>query len=222
MPSGVPPGRAPTLTAPPTSDQLLTWTDTPRSHGGDKAKVSGRRSAWLSPTLSYSDDPAPRGTLSPVGSIFNLLTVPRAEPQGSSQAQRQPHWLAPTPSFASCTPIGCCWKDFKIASGFRLARRPRFCSAVLTMSSTNTFSFITYGKELYPPFPSLLLCKNCDTRVHVRHTAHQIKEGAKIPGKYMHHWPRQRLNGPSGSFRMGQSPEDCGLPSFYPTFQRAP
>lgn len=139
MPSGVPAGRAPTLTA----DQLLTWTDTPPSHGGDKAKVSGRRS-WLSPTLSYSDDPAPRGTLSLVGSIFNLLTVPRAEPQGSSQAQRQPHWLAPTPSFASCTPIGCCWKDFKIASGFRLARRPSFCSAVLTMSSANTFSFITY------------------------------------------------------------------------------
>lgn len=131
---------------------------------GTKRRLVEGDPAWLSPTLSYSDDPAPRGTLSPVGSIFNLLTVPRAEPQGSSQAQRQPHWLAPTPSFASCTPIGCCWKDFKIASGFRLARRPSFCSAVLTMSSTNTFSFITYGKELYPPFPSLLLCKNCDTR----------------------------------------------------------
>lgn len=155
-PSGVPCREGPYPHCTPTSDQLLTWTDTPCSHGGDKAKVSGRRS-WLSPTLSYSDNPAPRGTLSPVGSIFNL-TVPRAEPQGSSEAQRQPHWLAPTP-FAYCTPIGCCWKDFKIASGFRLARRPSFCSAVLTMSST--LSFITYGKELRPPFPSLLLCKNC-------------------------------------------------------------
>lgn len=154
-------------------------TDTPRSHGGDKAKVSGRRS-WLSQTLSYSDDPAPRGTLSPVGSIFNLLTVPRAEPQGSSQAQRQPHWLAPTPSFASCTPIGCFWKDFKIASGFRLARRPSFCSAVLTMSSTNTFSFITYGKELYPPFPSLLLCKNCDTREGASMFATQLTKERRV------------------------------------------
>lgn len=166
MPSGVPcpEGPYPHRIPPPQTNYSHGQTPLVPSHGGDKAKVSGRRS-WLSPTLSYSDNPAPRGTLSLVGSIFNLLTVPRAEPQGSSKAPRQPHWLAPTPSFASCTPIGCCWKDFKIASGFRLARRPSFCSAVLTMSSTNTFSFITYGKELCPPFPSLLLCKNCcDTR----------------------------------------------------------
>lgn len=71
----------------------------------------------MSPALSYPDNPAPHGSLSPVGTIFNLLTVPRAEPQALSKAQRQPHWLAPTPSFAYCTPIGCCWKDFKIASG---------------------------------------------------------------------------------------------------------
>lgn len=77
---GCAPPRSPAR--PPLQTLLLTRRDTPSALGPEMMrKVSGREiPAVVCSRRLYQDYPAPRGALSPTGSIFNLLTVGGARP----------------------------------------------------------------------------------------------------------------------------------------------
>lgn len=115
---GCAPPRRPART--PLQTPLLTRRDTPSTlDPGMMRKVSGSEiPAVVCCRRLHQGSPAPRGALSPTGSIFNPLTVGGARPPAlGPRASRLAHSPVPARGFASRTPIGCDESDFKIASG---------------------------------------------------------------------------------------------------------